>query len=868
MVSLAFKRESIEPLRLVDDPGIGDWNCCVCRLRAAEATKLKWNESRRRGAWKYQRSVKGAYWTRDDRGDRHSLPCSSGFQSFFAERRHRGKQPTGIDRFDGTLRFPDSKAWKLSTALETAGGWQEGVLDKQIVIADGTAYPGTAEVKPVAGQGLVAGQLKRADGKPTWVYEEFFGLNLTPEVEALDANGKSVGGPVRANAGGQFAIAGLPKSSLQLQAKIEAAITVQAIPAAAISVDGSVSPVTMTFNEHGPEIVSVEAKVGQKTVGSAAPGSTVTVTVDARSPNQRPLTFNWRLPDGTGKLESAGASADWTLPTGPGNYTGYVMVSDGFGGYTISSFGVPVGISSEAPPSSPLQGGTETGKVEVSPAAGTEPAPGASTTCLNVILDDTALVGGSSITGLVGSTIQAKTLGGAPVGTTASIGAGQHLVQLTGLPADTDLQLTVSFNGAQSPGFIFETAPRSPVPRNIIHTAAGTDGDCQSVKLTQFPTPTVIATTFLSFLGSGDPNTAAGYYNVVDPNHLRAPDFTKNPPAPARTLGDWWSVNGFDSNGQAAGEIRTSYLNNNDLGSGRDMHFLRHANGTVAAYVTNYVDIVNGTGSFSQNPAYADSALAHDLTRQAATVCMEWSPVEGTSTSIVKFFIYNGGRANAPSTTSVDLDGGGQKYVPQLCANCHGGSYVSPNPDMGASFREFDLATFKLPGGRDVPNDGERAAFKQQNLVVRGNSTDNISVQAIKNLINGWYGISQTYVDPHPTFTGQYSNWFPPGMASVGWDDPPGASSDTRTSHQYLYRTVVAKSCRTCHVAFPGLDWTTFQLFDTYKPLIVPAPSYVFGSTPNLAPIPSMPHAFVTYKNFWSSRNPSEAQILTSFTGW
>jgi len=196
------------------------------------------------------------------------------------------------------------------------------------------------------------------------------------------------------------------------------------------------------------------------------------------------------------------------------------------------------------------------------------------------------------------------------------------------------------------------------------------------------------------------------------------------------------------------------------------------------------------------------------LSRQAATVCMEWSPlVEGTSPSmtspsIVKFFIYDGGTANAPSTTSVDLDGGGRKYVPQLCASCHGGIYTPGTADMKASFREFDLATFKFPGGRDVPNGTERAAFKQQNLIVRGNSTEDISAPAIKNLVNGWYGISQTYVDPHPTFTGQYSNRFPPGMAATGWDDPPGASSDTRTSHRYLYRTVVAQSCRTCHVAF------------------------------------------------------------------
>jgi hypothetical protein len=138
------------------------------------------------------------------------------------------------------------------------------------------------------------------------------------------------------------------------------------------------------------------------------------------------------------------------------------------------------------------------------------------------------------------------------------------------------------------------------------------------------------------------------------------------------------------------------------------------------------------------------------------------------------------------------------RFVPNLCTSCHGGIYNGSNSNLGAFFREFDLATFKFPGGRDVPNDEERAAFKQQNLIVRGGPTDvTLSSQATKNLVNGWYGISQTYVDPHPTFTGQYSNWFPPDV-TLGWADPPGAPSDTGKSHQYLYRTVVAKSHLPC----------------------------------------------------------------------
>ena len=332
----------------------------------------------------------------------------------------------------------------------------------------------------------------------------------------------------------------------------------------------------------------------------------------------------------------------------------------------------------------------------------------------------------------------------------------------------------------------------------------------------------------------------------------------------------WWQTNGFDLNGKAAGEVRTSYLNNNDLGSGRDMHFLQHTDGSVSAYVTNYAD----PGHFNQNPSYADSALAQDPARRSATVCMEWSPVEGQDQTqrIVKFFVFSGNGFGALATRQegADLDGNGIKFVPDLCITCHGGTYSDPaSPSfsdllaMHARFREFDLSTFKFPGGRNVPNAAERAAFKQQNLIVRGNLADNISTPGIKDLVNGWYGIDN-FMDPHPSFTGQYTRWIP-----TAWDDQT-SPSNVNQSTAYLYRNVVAKSCRTCHVAFDshdpnfGFDWTTFAQFNFWKSSIMASSpsSLVFGNNP------SMPHSQITFRNFWSSRNPSSEEVLGNFAGW
>ena len=745
-------------------------------------------------------------------------------------------QPVKTNLF-GRYAFPTQKAGTYQLGWKQQAGWQEGVLAKQIVIKNGTAYPGLVEIKPQAGLGLLVGQVNHADGGPTFVNDEFFAVKQTPLVEAVDDSGHEVAKPVRANSAGQFAIAGLPRGSLQLQAKMEAAVATQPVPEEAISFGGVVSPVTITFDERSPQILSVATMIDQKVVRTVGGGATVTVKVNAHSPDQRAMTFDWRLQEGMGELNGAGASARWVLPAAPGSYSGYVMVSDGFGGYAVASFGVRVG---------PIE------KTSSSQSPQIEAQSGAPTTCLKVVLDDTALQGNGAVTSLVGSTITAE-LAGNPVGVPASIGAGQHVVQLVDLPSDTDLKLTVSLNGTPIPGVIFETAPRSPLPENVVHTEAVQDVDCQTVKLTRYPFPASVAQSFLNENGggAGDAVTAANYYALVDPQGLRTG---------SKTLGDWWQVNGFDSNGHATDEIRTSYLNNNDLGSGRDMHFLQRG-GKVAAYVTNYVD----NGDFNQNPTYADSAAAQFPGRQAATVCMEWSPVEGTSLPVVKFFVYNGANAGAAIMTSVNLDGGGPKFLPQLCLNCHGGDFAPGNPDLHASFREFDLATFKFPGGRDVPNDAERAAFKQQNLIARGNVTDTISTSAIKDLVNGWYGIGADFVDPHPAYTGQNSRYNPPG-----WNDPPNTPPDSTKSPQYLYHTVVAKSCRTCHVAFTnnnltGIDWTSFQQFSGFAFEIAPGPGLVFSGTPNVAPLSSMPHALVTYKNFWSSRNPSEAEILTHF---
>ena len=350
------------------------------------------------------------------------------------------------------------------------------------------------------------------------------------------------------------------------------------------------------------------------------------------------------------------------------------------------------------------------------------------------------------------------------------------------------------------------------------------------------------------------------YYAKIDPNNRRL------------TLSDWWAVNGFDpvtgrapaeENGYKAAAV--SYLNDNDLGFGRNMHCLKKKNtSNVACWVANH-------GLADQSPGNADLAAAQE--NPGATVTMEFSPIDwrrfikgvefrgsadfrhefdfldkfrpglivndqlvalllGSPT--VKFYVYN--RSNSeqthgefPRTAVADLDGCGNKFVPGLCLNCHGGdvpTQFNNNPakttwttqdvlEVGAaSFREFDTATFKYPGGRSTPNNVEHAMFKQLNKLVQ--ETD--PADGINDLINAWYSGSGDIT--------QNTNHVPPSWSAAGGS--------------MVYRNTVARGCRTCHIALDGLNWDDHAALDNYGAFLS---SYLCDTG-------DMPHAAVTDKNF------------------
>ena len=336
---------------------------------------------------------------------------------------------------------------------------------------------------------------------------------------------------------------------------------------------------------------------------------------------------------------------------------------------------------------------------------------------------------------------------------------------------------------------------------------------CSPLSLASVPPPSGYPPTppFLTRMGTTD--YSAAYYKNVDPQSLRT------------TLGAWWKAAGFNPNDGSGGNAKAAYLNFNDLGFGRDMHF-NQVNNNVYAWVTNY-------GCPDNNPNNANLAANPVPANAVATVCMEYAPIEGQTQQIVKFFVYVGGLPAGTLQGKADLDEWGPKPIPNLCQVCHGtnSQYTGgTNVNLGSSFIPFDLALLRYPGPSPTPPPADLAAYYKMNQLVKITNPK----PAISALIDGWY----TPLNNPPT---QNNNYIPTGW-KAGGSVPASAAG--------LYQNVVVPGCRTCHYSFSSsLSWDTYSSFLTYR-------GYGLIQTDVCAKGPVMPHAAVTYINFWTNPYP------------
>ncbi|HMN43931.1 MAG TPA: hypothetical protein PKE27_05135 [Povalibacter sp.] len=388
-------------------------------------------------------------------------------------------------------------------------------------------------------------------------------------------------------------------------------------------------------------------------------------------------------------------------------------------------------------------------------------------------------------------------------------------------------------------------------------------------------------------------DTATAYYATIDPDGAKT------------TFIGWLKANGFlaasattiDWAAVASGsDAHAIYVNNFDLGFGRDMYARRLCGAAtnpqpgdcdVASVVVNY-------GSLE--------AAAKKLGPQLA-VAMEYSRTGDGGERFVKFYTFApdvrcdparppaGGCTQFKRVLSANLDGRGEKYLPGACTVCHGGTPLGLDPqnpahyasggNVNAAFLPWDAKSLLFSDDTEAGfvDDTTNAVHHQRWLDTR-RASQAAPIRALNQLAY------LTFVDPEggdhrfalsrQLVEGWYSG--PDGAFNPDFV-PPQWSVDSR--HAALYRDVFAQNCRMCHIAHvpnpAGAGMTGFDPFDKCGPESA-ATAYAgrdhqiafgcyqqFANAANLATrvaAGQMPDARLTMDRFWVSTGKSAAQAL------
>jgi len=333
--------------------------------------------------------------------------------------------------------------------------------------------------------------------------------------------------------------------------------------------------------------------------------------------------------------------------------------------------------------------------------------------------------------------------------------------------------------------------------------------------------------------------SALAYYRTID-----APDDE----AAKRVLSGWLAQAGFPGGATDWAAMRAAltssatgahavYLNNFDLGFGRDMYLRLGAcdDGTPASMAQatqgacDVYGVVINYGSLE--------AAARNL-QPIIAVAMEYtrSPASGDR-RITKFYTYAPNRrGDFDRVLSIDLDGRGEKFMPGACTVCHGGTprgLDASDParygnrgDVDAAFLPWDLDSllysdtdpaFSNAGDPDFPPAEQDLAatyarapqeeqFKRLNQLAWLTYGDEDRFALARDLVEGWYGGAAF---PRAAFDGSY---IPAGWRAEAEGNPVDAPS--------IYLEVFARNCRSCHVMHvPGPSGTGQFAISSYADL-------------------------------------------------
>jgi hypothetical protein len=314
-----------------------------------------------------------------------------------------------------------------------------------------------------------------------------------------------------------------------------------------------------------------------------------------------------------------------------------------------------------------------------------------------------------------------------------------------------------------------------------------------------------------------------------------------------------------------------SYINKVDLNLARVHQSITYGPNRTAAVVCNHL---GASDFFNPTQSDIDTAVLNAVNHKdlVACVAMDYmvSPGVNNDQPFVRFLIFG---PNGQLLPSINLDGRREKFVPGTCVVCHGGDHYAgkfPEDDtgfanVGGHFLPYDVGNFEFaskPGLRKC--DQENAIFHlNQNLLNAGPR------EAETELIAGWYSTSGSVQCPSGASHVLNEDYVPPSWAN----------QDTISVE--FYKNVLARSCRTCHVAMS--EGYNFDHYDNVTHIngtdALPGGSYDFEVTAcggvgsgsyNSLRWYTMPNSLVTFNRFWRTYQngvglPDQVTLLQEF---
>jgi hypothetical protein len=353
--------------------------------------------------------------------------------------------------------------------------------------------------------------------------------------------------------------------------------------------------------------------------------------------------------------------------------------------------------------------------------------------------------------------------------------------------------------------------------------------------------------TFLAMKGLDTRRSACQYYKAI--GAVRDCDAEGNFQGGAVSFEDWKRAVKIDQYAlPGTQQYRALFVNKVDLNLTRDHHSVSYGPNATAGYVCNHnppeTDTEHDTDIAIENAA--------DGRNLVACVAMDYSAAPGVNdnTPFTRFLIFGPTGELLPS---VNLDKRGEKFVPGTCVVCHGGNkYAGKFPedgtgtaDIAAHFLPFDIASLAFHSSKP----GLTKADQQEPIFHLNQNVLSTNVNTAESeLIHGWYEQQpQTFVQ---------DELFVPLDIMVHPDQ------------RKVYENVIAKSCRTCHIAQRderSIRDLTFSRSSSFS-FVGLSNTMVCGERDELVRAYTMPNSEVTFNRFWLSDQPTQlAAYLKQF---